>query len=288
MMQMHEPPINAKATRRLMSPLSQPSRPSHRSLIATALIVVVLGCCAVARLMLHDQCFAGRDADSTGASAKSNRQIAPRVPNDHALHATDVTASSQTRAVAAGSAFAAFSQWSAIDMQADRVAVDELTAQDFVSARVAFIESDASRSATQTALDELAVRAAMGDQLALSAYLRHGEGSDSHTERALQLLHINAAHGSVFALMTLAYWSRAGVGLSAPDTLSAAAFDYIVWLMSMYTRDAFPLVPGHEQTTEEFEQSLALVGAWCANRTHANVGSGHPLRADALAYKACL
>jgi hypothetical protein len=289
MMQIHEFPFNAnaKAKAKAKAKVMRPSAGLGPRRVWTVAVCVgaLLGCCALAHWRLQ-----GRDGyvlNADAAHAISAVETSRALPYTSAPHSTELAALSPSRDVAAGTSFAAFSQWSAIDLPARHDAHDQISASHGVSLRIALIESTASRRVAQAALDELGALAAQGNQLALSAYLRYGEEFDGYTERAMQLLYVNAARGSVFALMTLANWSRIGVGLSGPDVLSAVAFDYMVWRITPDVGDEFQLVPSREQSTEDFQKSLALVSAWCANNVEAQSLMHKGLRAEAPARSPC-
>jgi hypothetical protein len=286
MMQTCEFPLNTNA--KAMRPCAAPRWP--RALTVTLCVGALLGCCALAHSMLQGREHSALNADTAHAANVINASrtaVARDVPHANAPHATALAAASPLRDVAAGAAFAAFSQWSAIELPARHNAYDSISASNDVSRRIVLVESSPSRHTAQAALDELGALAARGDQLALSAYLGYGEGFDGYTERALQLLYGNAARGSVFALMTLASWSRAGVGLSGPDVLSAVAFDYLVWRIAPDVGDEFQLVPSREQSTDGFQQSLALVSAWCAHTGAAQNRMEQGASADAPARSPC-
>ncbi len=165
-----------------------------------------------------------------------------------------------------GAAFDAFLQWSDAHSPPSATKSTTVSSADSVNARTALLENAPPANERQRLLDELAVLAALGDPLALSGFLSYGTGSDSHTERSLQLLYDYAARGDVFALMTLANWSRAGIGLPAPDPVSAAAFDYLAWLIEPWQGDQFTAVNQSELPSDVLQRSIGVAQRWLDRR----------------------
>lgn len=120
---------------------------------------------------------------------------------------------------------------------------------------------------TDDALERLYARAFAGDQDALAAYLTMAAHQASFVSRSQEILHANAARGSVLALTELATRATVGYGFERADIATAIFYEYLAWRTGRWmppTDSAIAFVPtiGKHGSVAEFERATSAGDAF--------------------------